>query len=149
MLGRDFKQDQACCRHGDAPPTCPDKEGLAGWLWGGGQQTARTCQLLQDQPELQRHLAKLTPFPEQPASSDCGGGVHFRLTWDILGDNTCLKSSLLAWRRLCQPKQLIFPPFLNLLSPLHTVFASGQPNMRQGDGASGQGRGLRVWIRSG
>ena len=118
MLGRDFKQDQGCCRHGDAPPMCPDKEGLAGWLWEGGQQTARTCQLLQGQPELQRHLAKLTPFPGQPASSDCEKrGVHFRLTRDILGYSTCLQSSLLVWTRLCQPKQLIFPPFLKPAFP--------------------------------
>lgn len=128
-------------------PRALTKKDLLVGCRGGGQQTARTCQLLQGQPEPQRHLAKLIPFPGQPASSDCGGGVHFRLTRDILGDNTCLQSSLLAWRRLCQPKQLIFPSFLNPLSPLHTVFASGQPNMRQGDGASGQGRGLRVWIR--
>ena len=146
--GKRFQADQVCCKQADASPTWPVKEGLAGWLWEGSQQTACACHVLQGQPEPQSHLARLTPFPGQPASRDHDWRRYTSSWLRTSGGIICACRVLLLyeWGFVETVSWLIFSPFLKPASPpiFHTrsLFASGQPNMQQGDGALGRGKGL-------
>lgn len=61
------------------------KEGLAGWLWEGSQQTACTCQVLRGQPEPQSRLARLTPFRDNLHPGTVTGGGTFQADSGHLG----------------------------------------------------------------
>lgn len=143
-------------KQADASPTWPIKEGLCCHLWEGSQQTACTCQLLQGwpgaaEPPCQAH----TLSGGQPASRDYDWRRY------ISGWLRTSGGIIRACRALCLYEQgfvetvswLIFSLSSNLLSPVFlctlSLFASGQPNVRQGDGASGMGRACQLDSGSG